>query len=237
MDIKEHTIETVENFHLVFRCYRNIDGFGWWYRGQADSRWKLLPKAGRAEFHLPDNRDIGRFNMWRRQAIAYSPLPDSELEQLALAQHHGLATRLLDWSRNPLVASYFACFEYPDQDGAVYILESPFQLFTEEMDLDRLIKKTGIFGYHPKAISPRVLNQKGLFTVHCEPSRHIDIEKSRNAGDHPNLARLIIPARLKKDILGLLEDYGIDRSFMFPDLDGLSTHINSKTRTLKKGSK
>ena len=50
--------------------------------------------------------------------------PRNDWEWLALAQHYGLPTRLLDWSRNPLVAAFFAVKEESETDSAIYILES-----------------------------------------------------------------------------------------------------------------
>jgi len=236
MDIKRFILPDLEKLHLVFRGYRSHDGFGYWFRGQADLSWDLLPKAGRKEYRLPDNRDLGRFNSWCKQAIAYCALPTSELERLAIAQHHGLATRLLDWSKNPLVACFFACFESPLADGVVYILETPESLCIEASTLDQVKAQKGVFGYLPNAIAPRVLNQKGLFTVHCDATQPIEVRPSRIDKTQPNLIQLIIPAKLKSEIIKLLDDYGIDRSVLFPDLDGLSAHINSHTATMKRNT-
>ncbi len=228
------TLTNLEMLHLVFRGYRSHDGLGFLFRGQADASWDLLPKAGRKEFFLPNNRDLGRFWSWTQQAVAYSSLPSSDLEQLAIAQHHGLATRLLDWTMNPLVACFFACSEQIKKDGAVYIYECPDKIVNEEHSFNVLEETPGVFGYFPKSISPRVLNQKGLFTVHCEAFRQISVSKSRLGNEESNLLVLIIPAKLKEDIVKHLEDYGIDKSVLFPDLDGLSAHINRKTLRIKK---
>ena len=234
MNIETITLTDLEKLHLVFRGYRSHDGFGWWFRGQADAAWDLLPRAGRREFYLPDNRDLGRFNAWRNQAVAYCALPEGELEQLALAQHHGLATRLLDWSKNPLVACYFACSEQLNRDGAVYIYEIPGLLCTGRQSLESIKNERGVFGYIPNSISPRVLNQKGLFTVHCQAQQVIEIKESMLGNNNPNLLRLVIPHKLKPDVIKLLGDYGIDRSVLFPDLDGLSAHVNSRTADMRK---
>jgi hypothetical protein len=234
MDTQSFVLTDLEKLHLAFRAYRSHDGLGYWFRGHADSTWDLLPKAGRGEYRLPENNDLGRFYDWCQQAVAYSTLPKSELERLALAQHHGLATRLLDWSKNPLVACYFACHEKPTIDGVIYILETPQTLLTDEFTLEHMKREKGLFGYIPKAITPRVLNQKGLFTVHCDATYPIEIKPCRIAPDRPNLVRITIPSAMKNDVIQLLNDYGIDRSVLFPDLDGLSSHINSQTISMPR---
>lgn len=82
------------DLHTLFRAFRSHGGIGWIFRGQADILWPLIPKAGRAEFR--NDNDLGRFNAWRSRALAHGLLPDNDWECLAIAQHYGLATRLLD---------------------------------------------------------------------------------------------------------------------------------------------
>lgn len=232
MESGQITLDNLEKLHQIFRCYRSHDGLGSWFRGQSDSDWELVPKAGRKEFYLQENKDLGRFNVWRRQAIAYCSLPQNELEQLAIAQHHGLATRLLDWTMNPLVACYFACYEQPDKSGAVFIYEPDRMQFLNNSNTHSLKDLNGVFAYIPHAISPRVLNQKALFSVHCDAQHQLPIEPSYFDSSTPNLIKILIPAALKKEVIKLLDDYGINRTTLFPDLDGLSAHINQKTSYL-----
>src|ERR1017187_755068 len=92
-----------KELHDILSCHRPHGGVEWCYRGQASIEWPLLPAAGRPQYHT--GRDLGRHNAWRDLAIAFDPnLPGNDWECLAVAQHHGLATRLLDWTWNPLVA-------------------------------------------------------------------------------------------------------------------------------------
>jgi hypothetical protein len=227
-------VSSLEILHQVFRGYRSHEGVGCLFRGQADSSWDLLPKAARENYYLPDNRDLGRFAAWASQAVAHISLPSNILEQLALAQHHGLATRLLDWSMNPLVACYFACCELSDKEGVVYIYETPDNLMTEKIELSSIRSAKGVYPYIPKSISQRVINQRAMFTVHCDASQKISVLASRLSSTASNLVVLRIPAILKIEIIKLLEDYGIDRASLFPDLDGLSISINAKTERIKK---
>ena len=217
------------DLHRFFEGYRAHPPVGWWFRGHSDATWLLVPKAGRPEYFLPNNRDLGRFKSWTDRAVAYlGSLPTDKWECLALAQHYGLATRLLDWTYNPLVATYFACREQPDRDGAVLCFE-PLAFVSATTPLSARVPALGMI---PRAISPRLLNQSSVFTVHGPPSQPADAQPHPSLKDSVNLARLVIPAEMKADLLRNLNAYGINAVTLFPDLDGLSTHANWETRSM-----
>jgi len=244
MDIPTQPLENVLDLHAFFEKYRGQRTGYWLFRGHADKSWKLIPKAGRPEFDLSSSddiqkQDIYRFEMWRRQAVAYvDQLPSDNFECLAIAQHHGFATRLLDWTQNPLVAVFFACCKVPGEewdtkdkkDGCVYcstcgsFVRDVVKLANVDVSKDKYsdilcVKETGTV-YVSRAISQRILNQRGAFTVHNPPTEAIE----RNEGNL--LARLVIPGSMKWDILRHLNDYGINRATLFPDMDGLSEYAN-----------
>jgi len=133
-----------------------------------------------------------------------------------------------------LVACYFACSDHADKDGTVWIYEMCDKILTDENTLDSLMERKGVFGYLPKAAFPRIINQRGLFTVHCDAPHPLEVSESRVTKKYPNLIRVDIPAALKADIVTQLGDYGIDQSYLFPGLDGLSTHINAATSRMRK---
>lgn len=233
MKIPTYKPDDLETFHKLFRAYRSHDGFGNWFRGQSNITWPLLPKAGRKEYYLQENRDLGRFHDWCIHAVAYCSLPKTKLESLAIAQHHGLATRLLDWTMNPLVAAYFCCNENQQSDGGIYALETPGELANDDLNFELLKEHNGILGYMPKFISPRMLNQRALFTIHSDAKSEIPVTESILKNGEPNLTRILIEAKLKKEIIKMLDDYGINQVSLFPDLDGLSLHMNNKTELMK----
>ncbi len=230
--MQQYSIKQTQDLHAIFENFKPHYGFGTWFRGHANCDWKLLPKAGRPEYFLEKNRDIGRFNAWRTQACAYSDLPESDIECLALAQHHGLATRLLDWTQNPLVATFFAVSTRPLDAGAVYLYECPYDFFKKDASMELIEGTEGVKAYLPRAVSPRVLNQKGMFTVHSPANKLIEVGKSKLASDTPNLSRIVIRADQKAEVLQMLENYGISDNTLFPGLDGLSESINRETNRI-----
>lgn len=187
----------------------------------------LVPKAGRDDFFIPDNRDLGRLRHWRTDAIAYfDRIPSNDWDCIALAQHHGLATRLLDWTYNPLVALYFACCSEPNADGAVFFYDPVTFVESEVLPLDKAT--TGV-GFIPAAFNNRILNQKAIFTVHNPPNQEIQLGPHSCLEGESNLQRMVVPSGLKDPFLKMLDDYGINEVTLFPDLDGWSRHLNWET--------
>lgn len=222
-----------------------LQKIGWCYRGHSKTSYELKPKAGREELfdssweikqlknpNYPD-KDLGRFKTWRDEAIAFTDeLPKNDLECLALAQHYGLATRLLDWTRNPLVALFFACKEHADFDGCVFGYLPDLFIINSDTSLDKIDR---LVCYQPRPFNQRIHNQKGIFTYH--PQLEVALEKKRVSDDLKklsksgnNLERILIPKESKGLILRELFEFGIDESFLFPGLDGLSSSINWGTR-------
>jgi hypothetical protein len=98
-----------------------------WWRGHAKADWRLEAQVHRKDPENPDHSYderalIGHF-VSRAPSRSNRQCPDAHdyFGWLFLAQHYGLPTRLLDWTENPLVATYFAV-ERPDDDGCIWAL-------------------------------------------------------------------------------------------------------------------
>jgi hypothetical protein len=180
------------------------------------------PTAGVFRSDIAQQSEIAIFNEFQRYIPAYSSIGISDLWQvMALAQHHGLPTRLLDWTSNPLVAIFFACEGVSDGDSAVWIVwgfdEQP-PLPSSPTDIDQ------IFHVAPLVISPRIQAQSGEFTVH--PSSE-PISEFLTVNDQILKIRISKSRRLR--ILLQLDLIGINRRSLFPDLGGLAQYLRWRT--------
>ncbi|MEQ1834001.1 MAG: FRG domain-containing protein [Candidatus Eisenbacteria bacterium] len=160
------------------------------------------------------------------EACAHQELPGNDRECLAIAQHYGLATRLLDWRTNPLVATFFAASELPGAAGALFCYSADLFVEHEIASLDAIGR---VVGYRPRAIDERINRQQGVFTFHPEPNLELGAGQREEPLGGPNLVKIQIPAEAKESILTVLSDDGLDAHTLFPGLDGLSRKINHET--------
>lgn len=190
----------------------------WWkFRGQSNSSWELIPKAGRISFSNYGDEEL--FRNWKRRAIAHiNRETATEWDLLAIAQHTGLPTRLLDWSHNPLIALFFASIENLDCDGALYCYYLDKVRINHEDYSPFEIDIIGL--YTPNAIVPRIGNQYGYFSIHPQPTEPLD---SKNCNGI--LEKIIIPKELKKGLVHRINHYGVNYLTIYPDLEGLSKHL------------
>ena len=217
------------------------------FRGLSCVEWPLVSALFRLggnyrelEAHLLRN-----FRKYAQQSRAFS---DSEWNWLALAQHHGLPSRLMDWTYSPFVAAHFAteCLEGYDRDGMIWcvnyvalhdllppklrrlIQQEHSNAFTVEMlasiaanlhELEGLHHEPFALYFEPPSFDDRIINQFALFSMVSSPEVQLEDCLRR----YPGLARrVIIPAERKWEIRDKLDQANITERVLFPGLDGLS---------------
>lgn len=218
--MKEHKIgSSIELFKLL---HDMKDGRSWAFRGQRDESWKLLPKAGRDEYKSKFQKGINEttiFASWKRYAVNFlDQRPTDEWDWMVLAQHHGLATRLLDWTKNPLNAAYFAVSGRNGRNGAIFAFEVKTSHAVPK-DVGPFDVK-GLNVYYPRGLSPRIVSQRGIFTVTDKPSDPLE----EILGD--KLHKFLIDSEAAKDIRQTLTFFGVNELSIYQDLDHLSSVLN-----------
>jgi hypothetical protein len=201
---------------------------GWIFRGVTDLDHKLIPKIGRPGTRKDVRTGASRpfsageerlmIDEFRRLGRPYLPTYNiSDLELLAIGQHHGMPTRLLDWTESPLVAAFFAAENAATgrRPPAIYaVRDLPVLSGTERLDD---IREVSI--YRPPHVSARIPAQRGLFTVHPSPAR------DELAPPRSEVWVLENKSRTGFWLKRVLDQCGFNRASMFPDLDGLASHL------------
>ena len=218
------------------------------YRGMSDAaddlRTSLMNLGGNTrevEFHILRN--------FKKYARRDASTDNSVWNWLALAQHHGVPTRLLDWSYSPYVALHFATsnLEKYERDGVIWAVdyvsahkflpkklravlsEERSNAFTVEMlesgvsslpELEKLSNDEFAVWLEPPSLDQRIVNQFSIFSLMSRPDVRLDCWLEK---EHPELARrIIIPAALKWEARDKLDQANVTERVLFPGLDGLA---------------
>jgi hypothetical protein len=225
------------------------------YRGASDASRPLLTSLDRLS---GENRPHGKVDLEEhilRNFIRYSrphldeTRPHNDWELLVAAQHHGVPTRLLDWTYSPLVAAFFATrpLEGAEKDRAIWRLDwqqvhrkfkfPPLALLTQ--DLDALVGAQPFTPWklfasrdghpfacmiEPPSLDARIVAQAATFTLTSCTTQSFDaFLESQGLADA--LTKFVIPAHDVPRVRDQLDLVGIDERRLFPDLDGVATAI------------
>lgn len=198
------------------------------FRGQPCSG-PLLPNIARK--HPERNtskREKEMLEELRRRGTLFIAREMDDWDLMVYAQHFGMATRLLDWTSNPLAALWFACCDANKKaSGFVYLLE-----VTADLLLDRQaqnnpfsIGKTRVL--KPNFNSSRIIAQSGWFTAHRYSSsakRFVPLEK--NSDIKKRLLQIEIRGSDKAEALRILDVLGVNSQALFADIEGVCKYIN-----------
>ncbi len=225
-----------------------------WYRGQADEFWNLIPSLWR-EYNSSKERGMTHEFLWQAKTRTQNPPNDKDWPGwLILMQHYGLPTRLLDWSKSPLVALFFAVndnkYTYPDNSNSVVWLIHPGELnklAISESYIYSIYTETARKMIEPAFVDPkycnenntivaaaavendlRMLIQQGAFTIH---SSQTPLEEYKEFQKY--LYKITIPDKYIPEIRFELDLLGYKRSLLFPDLDNLSQELKWRYKNYK----
>ncbi|MDY6063232.1 MAG: FRG domain-containing protein [Erysipelotrichaceae bacterium] len=264
--MKEIVIHSFEELQqLVFdNCYDEKIGRyrnEFVYRGVFDADFKLKSKLQRICSHDLTLEDSIIRNFIK---YGYAELGETQsiYQKLALGQHHGLPTRLLDWSYSPLVAAHFATQDIDkyDVDGAIYCLDvskinrylpSKLQAYLKQnrtqffsvASLDRFFptlddlrvysKEPFFLFFEPASQSDRIRNQYALFSLVSDTNYLVNDLIPDDIGDDV-FYKIIIPKEVKLEIRDKLDYINISERFIFADLDGVCSWITRRYAKLGK---
>lgn len=220
------------------------------WRGQGRADWLLETSLDRLFSALPapmrsteslerrSQDHLWEFKMGargRRQATALKISEMSETDWWALGQHYGLATPLLDWTRSPYAAAYFA-FEQPPQSTApAYRTVFGLDRLAVHARNQALIEGPAIEGRTPiidfidplTDDNPRLVSQGALFT-RAPIGTPIErwVAEQFEGSVRPVLLRIDLPEHDRKTCLVRLDAMNINHMSLFPDLSGTSRYAN-----------
>lgn len=189
------------------------------YRGTSSADHPLVPRLGRLQgfssAKLDENEERTMLDLFRKQAAPYlDHTPENDWEWVALAHQSGVPTRLLDWTRNPLVAAFFALETETETDSAIHVFTSKI------VPLNMIADKPFGFKHALTMVPPRVSlmtqAQATLYTVHPNPREPFESEF---------LDKLVIPQTARIGFKRDLYKLGIHKASVSPGLAGLAAHI------------
>jgi cytosine/adenosine deaminase-related metal-dependent hydrolase len=218
------------------------------WRGLARSSYTNMSSLARlsTDFQPLERHLIRNF---RKYAHREAPGP-TMWDWLSLAQHHGLPTRLLDWTFSPLVALHFATATWPedeavllgvDCEGAHDLLPVRLQdlyeregslVFTTEMlaelapDLDAFDGlargEPFVVLFEPPSLDERIVNQAAVLSAISDATCHMEDWMD----EHPDLWRAWrIPAEVKAEVRDRLDQAHVNERLLLPGLDGLASWL------------
>jgi hypothetical protein len=235
---------------------------GWAFRGQQDAGWPLLSSLSRyLEAFIPDKstwriREERAIRIFRRKAHNYlsdASVLNDDLRCLALMQHHGAPTRLLDFTKSPFVAAFFA-LESAVTDAAIFALNTPV-LWTATPTRDPSLTRETIdprskgnfenyflqnnhqiiWTGEPTEMDRRLVAQSGTVVVPGVLDKSLEEILSEYPFEDALIKKIVLPRHIREEAMKALYRMNITNATLFPDLDGLAKSIGLELEIIWPG--
>jgi hypothetical protein len=228
----------------------------WAFRGQANSEWVLNNAIERTDFISyykgVEGDFVSEFQRGARNYLSRDEIPQHLIEWLALMQHHGAPTRLLDLTRSPFTAAYFAYEQAEIRDGAyaaiwginiTYLKNRALEIFNEEfrealLETKNMINesifekifyennRSLVFPVEPFRMNRRYSLQQSIFlSTGTSTTPFMEQLNFLGTGLSKSVIKIEVPAWLKKEVLRDLQKMNLHRASLFPDLDGYALSL------------
>jgi len=216
-----------------------------WFRGHSrGDTWKLVPSIRRHHNHVQETQMSYQFRLKARSRRRDCPPEEDLAGWVSLMRHHGLPTRVLDWSESILIAAFFAvCYEeMPERPepaaiwaldpyrlnaamGTISITGVPLFMGAQGRQLatpvfNAKVEQKGVLAVQPEEIDARMMLQQSVFTIHGTPE---PLEHMPNSRDF--LVKFEIPYECRTSVGREVEMMGMTRSKLFPELEHLAREI------------
>lgn len=252
------------NTWKAFKAFVDSLSEHWAFRGQGHAGWVLNNAIERTEFvHFYPHIEadfLAEFQRGARNYLSRDEIPGHTIEWLALMQHHGAPTRLLDFSRSPFVASFFAfeqCELLAESEIAIWAMNINYLRHRSLEILNGLFPESAahnrngiredffeqiffnnncsiVFPVEPFRMNRRYSLQQSIFVSTGKGFEPFMNQLAFLGSDlEKALVKMVLPACLQKEVLRDLQRMNLNRASLFPDLDGYAASLRLRYNSMR----